>query len=154
MALSKIWASFIIISIFVALIRISITDNKVLFTSMVTGKAGDTVRLNKTDTSNFNSAQLHQLDSLHYFQSNNKTWIRSGNQLQSIEVQSADGIIETCKSAVNISIGLIGIMALFMGLMTIAEWAGGIRILSRIISPFFSKLFPDIRKMILLWAIC
>jgi spore maturation protein SpmA len=146
MALSKIWASFIIISIFVALIRISITDNKVLFTSMVTGKAGDTVRLNKTDTSNFNSAQLHQLDSLHYFQSNNKTWIRSGNQLQSIEVQSADGIIETCKSAVNISIGLIGIMALFMGLMTIAEWAGGIRILSRIISPFFSKLFPDIPK--------
>ena len=146
MALSRIWASFILISILVALIRITTTDNKVLFTTMVTGKAGDTVRLNKSDTAVLNSSQLHQLDSLHYFQSGRNTWIRTGSQLQNIEVQTADGIIETCKSAVNISIGLIGIMALFMGLMTIAEWAGGIRILSRIISPFFSKLFPDIPK--------
>ena len=146
MALSRIWASFIIISVLVALIRISVTDNKVLFTSMVTGKAGDTVRLNKSDTTTLNSSQLHQLDSVHSYQSDNNLWVRSGNQLQHIQIQSADGIIETCKSAVNISIGLIGIMALFMGLMTIAEWAGGIRILSRIISPFFSKLFPDIPK--------
>jgi spore maturation protein SpmA/spore maturation protein SpmB len=61
-------------------------------------------------------------------------------------VKKADGIIETCKSAVNISIGLIGIMALFMGFMSIAERAGGIRLLSKIIGPFFSRLFPDIPK--------
>lgn len=60
--------------------------------------------------------------------------------------KSADGIIETCKVAVNISIGLIGIMALFMGFMSIAERAGGVRLLSRIIGPFFSKLFPDVPK--------
>jgi spore maturation protein SpmA/spore maturation protein SpmB len=66
--------------------------------------------------------------------------------IQSKLVKKADGIIETCKSAVNIAIGLIGIMALFMGLMTIAERAGGIRLLSRIIDPFFSRLFPDIPK--------
>jgi spore maturation protein SpmA/spore maturation protein SpmB len=60
--------------------------------------------------------------------------------------KKADGIIETCKSAVNISIGLIGIMALFMGFMSIAERAGGIRLLSKIIGPFFSKLFPEIPK--------
>lgn len=59
-------------------------------------------------------------------------------------VKKADGIIETTKSAVNISIGLIGIMALFMGLMSIAERAGGIRLLSKIIGPFFSKLFPEL----------
>lgn len=57
-----------------------------------------------------------------------------------------DGIIETCKSAVNICLGLIGIMALFMGFMTIAERAGGIRMLSRIIGPFFSRIFPDLPK--------
>jgi spore maturation protein SpmA len=61
-------------------------------------------------------------------------------------VRKADGIIETCKVAVNISISLIGIMALFMGLMSIAERAGGIRLLSRIIGPFFSRLFPDLPK--------
>jgi len=60
--------------------------------------------------------------------------------------RKADGIIETCGSAVNISIRLIGIMALFMGLMSIAEKAGGIRLLSKIIGPFFSRLFPELPK--------
>jgi spore maturation protein SpmA/spore maturation protein SpmB len=55
-----------------------------------------------------------------------------------------DGIIETCKTAVNLCFGLIGIMALFMGFMGIAEKAGGINLLSRIIGPFFSKIFPDV----------
>lgn len=66
--------------------------------------------------------------------------------IQTRLVKKSDGIIETCKSAVNISIGLIGIMALFMGFMSIAERAGGIRLLSKIIGPFFSRLFPDIPK--------
>ncbi|WP_432709157.1 nucleoside recognition domain-containing protein [Pedobacter sp.] len=57
-----------------------------------------------------------------------------------------DGVIETCWTAVNICLKLIGIMALFMGFMSIAEKAGGIRLLSRIIGPFFAKLFPDIPK--------
>jgi spore maturation protein SpmA/spore maturation protein SpmB len=59
---------------------------------------------------------------------------------------SLDGVIETCKNAVSICIGLIGIMALFMGFMSIAEKAGGIRLLSRVIGPFFSKIFPDVPK--------
>jgi len=37
-------------------------------------------------------------------------------------------------------------MALFMGLMSIAEKAGGIRVLSRIIGPFFSRIFPEVPK--------
>jgi spore maturation protein SpmA/spore maturation protein SpmB len=37
-------------------------------------------------------------------------------------------------------------MALFMGLMSIAEQAGGIRLLSRIVGPFFSRLFPELPK--------
>ena len=64
-------------------------------------------------------------------------------------LQSADGIIANLQrphAFVNICIGLIGIMALFMGLLNIAERAGGIRFLSRIIGPFFSRLFPDIPK--------
>jgi spore maturation protein SpmA len=57
-----------------------------------------------------------------------------------------DGVIETCWTAVNICLKLIGIMALFMGFMSIAEKAGGIRLLSKVIGPFFSKLFPDVPK--------
>jgi len=72
--------------------------------------------------------------------------VKTYKNIQSGLVRNADGIIETCKSAVNICLGLIGIMALFMGLMSIAERAGGIRLLSRIIGPFFSKLFPEVPK--------
>ncbi len=57
-----------------------------------------------------------------------------------------DGIIQTCKNAIELAINLIGIMALFMGFMNIAEKAGGIRLLSKIIGPFFNKLFPDVPK--------
>ena len=61
--------------------------------------------------------------------------------------RKVDGIIETAKNAViDIIIPLIGIMALFMGFLSIAERAGGVRLLSRLIWPFFSKIFPDLPK--------
>src|SRR4029079_18774137 len=59
--------------------------------------------------------------------------------IQSRLERKADGIIETAKSAdIDIIIPLIGIMALFMGFLSIAERAGGVNLLSRIIGPFFS----------------
>ena len=62
-------------------------------------------------------------------------------------VRKVDGIIETAKNSVmDIILPLIGILALFMGFLNIAERAGGIRVLSKIIWPFFSKIFPDIPK--------
>jgi spore maturation protein SpmA/spore maturation protein SpmB len=147
MALSRIWSAFVIIAVLVASIRIVASDNKVIFSSMVTGKSGDTIHLRQTDTTTFSDVQLHQLDSLGYMAMGNASVKRTGNgKLEYYQVQNADGIIETCKSAVNISIGLIGIMALFMGFMSIAERAGGIRLLSKIIGPFFSKLFPELPK--------
>jgi spore maturation protein SpmA/spore maturation protein SpmB len=147
MALSRIWSAFVIIAVLVASIRIVASDNKVIFSSMVTGKSGDTIHLRQTDTTTFSEVQLHQLDSLGNMAMGNASVKRTSNgKLKYYQVQNADGIIETCKSAVNISIGLIGIMALFMGFMSIAERAGGIRLLSKIIGPFFSKLFPELPK--------
>ena len=62
-------------------------------------------------------------------------------------VRNVDGIIETAKNTViDIIIPLIGILAFFMGILNIAEKAGGIRLLSKIIWPFFSRIFPDIPK--------
>ena len=61
--------------------------------------------------------------------------------------KKVDGVIETAKNAVlDIILPLIGIMALFMGFLNIAERAGGINLLSKIIGPFFSRLFPDVPK--------
>lgn len=73
-------------------------------------------------------------------------WMVIGKSDDSLNPTHVDGIIQTCKNAVDISINLIGIMALFMGFMQIAEKAGGIRFLSRIINPFFSRLFPEVPK--------
>jgi spore maturation protein SpmA/spore maturation protein SpmB len=67
--------------------------------------------------------------------------------IQSRLERKTDGIIQTAKNAViDIIIPLIGIMALFLGFLSIAERAGGVRLLSKIIEPFFSRVFPDIPK--------
>ncbi len=147
MTLSRIWSAFIIVAILVALIRVAGTDHKTIFSTMVTGRAGDTIKLNKADTTTLSAVQLKQLDSVKSITAGKESVVRAEDrQLQYYEIQSADGIIETCKTAVNIAIGLIGIMALFMGFMSIAERAGGIRLLSKIIGPFFSRLFPELPK--------
>jgi len=67
--------------------------------------------------------------------------------VQSRLQRKSDGVIQTAKSAVlDIILPLIGIMALFLGFLSIAERAGGVRWLSRIIGPFFSRLFPEIPR--------
>jgi spore maturation protein SpmA/spore maturation protein SpmB len=73
-------------------------------------------------------------------------WMVSGKAVDPANPLKLDGIIETCWVAVDICLKLIGILALFIGFMNIAEKAGGIRLLSRIVGPFFSKLFPEIPK--------
>ena len=74
------------------------------------------------------------------------SWMISGKADDPLNPFKVDGVIETCWVAVNICLKLIGILALFIGFMNIAEKAGGIRLLSRIVGPFFSKLFPEIPK--------
>lgn len=73
-------------------------------------------------------------------------WMVIGKASDPANPLKLDGIIETCWVSVELCLKLIGILALFIGLMSIAEKAGGIRLLSRIVGPFFSKLFPDIPK--------
>jgi spore maturation protein SpmA/spore maturation protein SpmB len=78
---------------------------------------------------------------------NPKIQVFTYQSIQTKLERKVDGIIETAKNAViDIIIPLIGVMALFLGFLSIAERAGGIRVLSRLIYPFFSKLFPDIPK--------
>jgi spore maturation protein SpmA len=148
MALSRIWSAFIIIAILVGSFKLFVRDDsKSIFSTMVTGKVGDTIRIRNTDTSIVQKEILRNLDTNKVFVSGNEKMTRnSDGGIMVFRLQSSDGVIETCKTAVNLCIGLIGIMALFMGFMSIAERAGGIRFLSRIIGPFFSKIFPDIPK--------
>jgi spore maturation protein SpmA len=59
----------------------------------------------------------------------------------------AEGTFESAQSAVmTIALPLIGIMSLWLGFMKIGEKAGAVNFLSRIVGPFFSRLFPEVPK--------
>lgn len=148
MALSRIWTAFILVALLVAAGRFVFQPGqKQIFSQLVTGKNTDTVSTRTIDSSLIPASVHGQL-------ANQKTAVwgkekvfRSGdNRFTAYKLLPANGIFETSKDAVNLCIGLIGIMALFMGFMNIAERAGGIRFLSRIIGPFFSKIFPEVPK--------
>ena len=55
-----------------------------------------------------------------------------------------EAAISMSKTAVEIAIGLIGIMALWLGIMKIAEESGLIKIIAKIIRPITIRLFPDV----------
>lgn len=54
------------------------------------------------------------------------------------------GAIEGASTAVTISIGLVGVMALWLGMMRVAEQAGVVRAISRLIAPVMRWIFPDV----------
>ncbi len=64
------------------------------------------------------------------------------------EVLPAIGLstFDNAKLAFEISIYLTGVMALWLGLMRVGEKGGVIKVLSRMIAPFFRRIFPEIPK--------
>ena len=147
MALSRIWSAFIIIAIAVAGFKFfAIDGDQQIFTMMVIGKNGDSIKVKESAFASADPSLQRALDTVARVKLGQLTYKKEGDKLVTVKAQRVNGIIETCKDAVNICIGLIGIMTLFMGFMSIAEKAGGIRMLSRIIGPFFSKLFPGVPK--------
>ena len=148
MALSRIWAAFIIVAILAATFQsVFIKGNSDIYSRMVIGKSGDTSQTKIADSSAMPAVILHTLQNGKSYTDGASKYSRTADGTYiSYKELHADGIIATSKTAVDISINLIGIMALFMGFMAIAEKAGGIRLLSKIIGPFFSKLFPELPK--------
>ena len=175
MALSRIWAAFIIVSIVVACFKWISWGDGDIFNRMVVGKSDDTYGYymtgNETGAGITLDSFAHKMKAIGYQpkdKAENSNYLFSNdlssdsvkalkNQNPSLQIltyrqaltrlqKPVDGVIETCWISVNIALKLIGIMALFMGFMSIAERAGGIGLLSRLIGPFFTKLFPEIPK--------
>src|ERR1700761_2005613 len=144
MALSRIWAAFILISIVVAGVRYAfVPADKEILSSMVTGKVGDTIRTAPVVAAAPGSGVAAPRGSV---VGGVAVPVGGGAEARAYRIQTANGLLETCNGAVTLALGLIGIMALFMGLITIADQAGGVRLLARIMGPFFAKLFPDLPK--------
>jgi spore maturation protein SpmA len=68
--------------------------------------------------------------------------------LQDYEVfpRMLQATFDKARTGLEISIGLAGVMSLWLGLMKIGEKGGMVPILSRFVGPFFSRLFPSIPK--------
>ena len=173
MALSKIWSAFIVVALLVASYHFIFNSSRDdVFGRMVTGTSKDEfkyVAIGDSATVASISKEMKEYGYILQTTADKETkYIVSANvaadtvlklqknftsaravtysYIQARKQKMMDGIIATCATAVTICIGLIGIMALFMGFMSIAEKAGGIRFLSKIVAPFFSKLFPEVPK--------
>ena len=57
-----------------------------------------------------------------------------------------DSTFSSSKTAFEISLGLTGVLSLWMGVMKVGEKGGVVNMLARLLSPVFTKLFPDIPK--------
>ena len=53
---------------------------------------------------------------------------------------------DMAKVGFEISLGLTGVLTLWLGIMKIGEKGGVIRLFSKLINPFFRKIFPDLEK--------
>lgn len=175
MTLTKIWAAFVMIAFLLGTYRMVNGDEKI-FMRMITGKstdkndstfyvaAGDPARLGlssgySTFLADYSFYPANEPSKATYLLTDQQTLIDSISNLyphlqvysfiaiQTKLVKRVDGVIETAKNAfLDIILPLVGILALFMGFLSIAEKAGGVRLLSKIIWPFFSRIFPDIPK--------
>lgn len=60
--------------------------------------------------------------------------------------EMVDALFSRAELGFKLSIGLTGVLAFWLGIMKVGENGGAIRILSRAMSPLFSKLFPEVPK--------
>ncbi len=149
MVLSRIWTGFIVIAIFVAAGRFWFEPGQGhLFNNMVAGSTKDTAYSKIVDSATVPQAvHVKLLAGKPGIWGHNRVKRNEDGSFLVYQMLPTNGVFETAKSAViDLCIPLIGIMALFMGFMGIAEQAGGIRFLARIIGPFFSKIFPEVPK--------
>ena len=70
-------------------------------------------------------------------------WVPAAGQTAPMEALSA-AMVSAAAGAVELAIGLVGVMTLFLGLMKVAEAGGMLNILARLIRPLMVRLFPDV----------
>lgn len=63
-----------------------------------------------------------------------------------IFTQVLTGIFDTAKTGFDISLGLVGVMSLWLGLMKVGETAGVIQLFARAMGPFFARIFPEVPR--------
>jgi spore maturation protein SpmA/spore maturation protein SpmB len=71
------------------------------------------------------------------------TWVPAGDEASPMEVLTT-GAVEAASGSVTLAIGLVGVMALFLGLMKVAEAGGLLVIIAKTVRPLMVRLFPEV----------
>ena len=77
----------------------------------------------------------------------NFTWLALAGDVEAAAAVPAalgEAALGGSKTAVTLAIGLVGYMALFLGLMKVVEEAGGLKWMAKLIRPVLVRLFPDV----------
>ena len=72
------------------------------------------------------------------------TWDAPDADAQSPMEVLGIGMIDTAEASVTLAIGLVGVMALFLGLMKVAEEGGLLVIIAKLLRPLMKRLFPEV----------
>ena len=70
-------------------------------------------------------------------------WLPAAGEVSPMEALTK-AMVESAAGAVELALGLIGVMTLFLGLMKVAEAGGMLTILARLIRPLMIRLFPEV----------
>lgn len=70
-------------------------------------------------------------------------WVPAAEVVSPME-DLTKAMVESAAGAVELALGLIGVMTLFLGLMKVAEAGGMLTILARLIRPLMARLFPEV----------
>jgi spore maturation protein SpmA/spore maturation protein SpmB len=70
-------------------------------------------------------------------------WIPQNGEISPMESLS-NAMVEAATGSVELALGLIGVMTLFLGLMKVAEEGGMLKFISKLIRPLMIRLFPDV----------
>jgi spore maturation protein SpmA len=70
-------------------------------------------------------------------------WVPAEGQLSPMEALSKS-MVDSAAGSVELALGLVGVMTLFLGLMKVAEAGGLLTVIARLIRPLMTRLFPDV----------
>jgi spore maturation protein SpmA len=151
MALSRFWAAIVggsIVYIFVLLA----TGRLYTLSHIVNGKQNDPLVMNEMASSSLQQSNPALYSNL---VSNKSAGFQSGDTLYLLQdtgvvqvcrgKQSADGIFPTCKNTImDLWLPLIGYLTFFCGLLHLLQDSGALERLARVLTPLFTRIFPEL----------
>ncbi|MFN9583401.1 MAG: nucleoside recognition domain-containing protein [Bacteroidota bacterium] len=149
MALSRFW-TFMIVSSVVYVFYLLLSGGVYNLGQVVNGKQNDVVVVAETEFEKLNDTALQAALQLNQTAVQNDTTYRlmpSGTVEIGYGRQAADGIFPTCKNTMmDLWLPLIGYLTFFCGLLHLLSDSRATEKLSRLLTPVFARIFPELPK--------